>query len=142
MNKDPDNREEIEDREKIEDVEGLNDLDNEEYENPTKALLADLMDCFMDASEDDDSDLILLQEAVVHFAAIATHIHLYQLVRVAREQNQDVQEVAIIWLEDNIKAITESLTRQDLLRATGILLGEPQLNLRFDRKVRRRLKGI
>jgi hypothetical protein len=85
-------------------------------------------------------DLDATQEAVLRFAAIATHIHLYQATANAEQLQQDPQRAALDWAQHCGQHFAELLTSNDLLKAAGVLIGEPQLSLKFDPKFRRTLQ--
>ena len=127
-----------EDQDDADDEDDEDDEYEADQEDDVDHLLVELIEVFLEFVEVGD-DMDQTQDAVLKFAATATHIHLYNLVENARRENQDPQKAALEWIQAASGQFASYLTDADFLRAAGALVGEPELRINFDRKFRRRL---
>jgi hypothetical protein len=115
------------------------EYDEEASREQEGAIMSALMKAFSSAAE--GADPLTAQNAVLHFAIAATHMLMYDIVGVAREVDGDAEGAALGWLAENQRMFAEGIANAEQIRQLGIILGEPVLRLRFDRKFRRQLRG-
>jgi hypothetical protein len=113
--------------------------DEDDEGDEDESLLVELLEDFLGFIEIGE-DLDATQEDVLRFAAIATHIHLYRVMTDAEQRKEDPRRAALEWVQHYSQYFAELLTSNDLLKAAGELIGQPQLSLKFDRKFRRTLQ--
>jgi hypothetical protein len=116
------------------------DWESDDEDDEDKNLLVELLEDFLGFIQIGD-DLDATQADVLRFAALATHIHLYQVTADAEQREEDPRRAALDWVQHCCQYFAELLTSNDLLKAAGELIGEPELSLKFDRKFRRSLKS-
>ncbi len=96
----------------------------------------------MDAGID---DLIGMQKAIQRFGAMSTLLNMHMLLDAVRESApvpvQNMDPLALKWIEDNARSYAEELMNHDVIAATAKVVGSPELKLHFGRAFRRRILG-
>ena len=102
------------------------------------ALFRDLVECYFDATECVETAPAIL-EAALRFAAMAAQVGAYEIAGIARDADESPESTAEKMLSDCHKVFLDYLTSAETFAATGRALGEPPLNIRMGRKLRRAL---
>jgi hypothetical protein len=102
------------------------------------ALFRDLVECYFDATECVETIPAIL-EAALRFAAMAEQVGAYEIAGLARDVDKSTASNAENMIRDCHKVLLDYLTSTEMFAATGRALGEPLLNIRTGRKLRRAL---
>src|SRR5581483_1897906 len=130
MNEGPEDPMADEDEDSEEDYDDGGDADD---------MMSSLFATFTDFMNIESMEVDEMQTSLLRFASMASQVLLFSVCAAAREEKLNVDDAALDWIRESCRMFVDMMADRDTLRTVAQIVGEPELNLRLDRKFRRSL---